>query len=243
MSESVKLGVMRYQPSKVLVVYDTVEHNSSFIECMDVDASGRLLASHPLTEQESKRVGKALLAGAHGVSRIRFDGLVPRSVLHFAYHQDEVRLVWTVPSQMRRMVFDRALEIASGAAWQQDLIFSLTGDALQVFGYRPEELAEKGECAQLYLPLYHNVSNKGDVCLGAAGVSKKMKAASSLNERMAIAGRAFFDSCFTHGNSELTDRFDFNINNFWSDQITTSRPFPESAYLPIRGYTIKKLIA
>lgn len=137
-----------------------------------------------------------------------FDNLIPNNVLNFK--TDEPYIVWTSEKKKKKLLFSDGLPMQSAVYPIPKLLWKYNKGTLQVFALSDSQNIK--ETNPLYQAPFLNVSNQGDVCLGNIEINET----TSLNKLIKHIEYAFFNSYFTHTNTDTL--INGNITDMYINQ-------------------------
>jgi PRTRC genetic system protein B len=225
-----------YHPQKAFVVYEqqgTAKH--IYVECYDLDPTGRPINAHPLSLLEAGKLCKALHTTEKKQSSfLASKGLLPSNVLHIRTDRNPYAL-WHTPAQAVKLYFREDLGIQSGFCNIPAMVWKATKTSIAVYALADGEIRAD---AMLFNAPFFNMHDDGRVCMG--NVSLDIKKDCSLEDFISLWERAFFDSYFSHlimGYSPVKG----NIVQLWKSLSGTGKPFP-TAKLILSKKTLINLI-
>lgn len=145
-----------------------------------------------------------------------FEGIIPKNVLNFKSDADYI--VWTTEAKTVQLFFSNSLPIKSGCYAIPNLVWKYNNGELHVFATKSNTVdTDTILCQAPFL----NTSKSGAVCMGSANVSS---ISSNYNEAILKLEFNFFNSVFTHTNTDLLASKDIiEVYNELSD--TKSKSF------------------
>ena len=230
-----------YQPKHLLVFYrnEGQQNSQYYVEAFVLDAEGRPLAPHPLSEAEARQLAKLMQQSDGGPTKgdfLQAEGIFPSNVLYIG-HSPESFAIWFTRAAVVQLLFQKSLNITSGPAAVPPLIWKATAKSLSVFACKEEDRPTVP--TRLYHAPFFNLYEDGQVCMGTVPVS--IPSDCSLEKFMSRWQDYFFGSYFAH---LLIDRspVEGNVVELWQGLVGTGEPFPMSILKPC-SVTVKQLIA
>ena len=165
---------------------------------------------------------------------MNFSGLIPKNILKVDQKNGQYKICWYCKPIKRMLYFREELKIPCGNAIPPGLVFVASNSALSVFAVTSKAI--KGS-TELYHAPFHNVYQKGALCLGTAKPPKKGK---YIEEMIEGWENTFFNSYFTHLNTNNSP-VNGNINLIWKNVIKNEASFPSDVLIPCNR-TINDLI-
>jgi len=155
-----------------------------------------------------KTIGKILntIKGAD-LNQYTFKSLIPDNVLSYNIEDQEINLIWKVKSTIRKLIFDKSLNISNKEKITPHLIFKLKGKRLYVYSVKTYNIKID---SKLYYAPFHNIYENGNVCMGNVKINFNLK---YIDDLINDIENKFFNSKFTHLNHKL---FKNNINVLWN---------------------------
>jgi len=150
-------------------VEDGPDWDGAYLESHVINSDGALLEGKPLKQDTLDALVDVFFDERK--ERVNFSGIYPESLLSFSeMYGGTYNMLWYSPAQIRPIFFNKGLHITSGKAWVPNVLFRVKQDTLYVFaladGTRPTN-----ETALFHAP-FHNVDERGAVCLGSAKAQK-----------------------------------------------------------------------
>ena len=159
-----------------------------------ISEEGRLSAPQSFTKKSAQAIVKFIDKGEINRQNLDFEGLIPQNVIR--YRTEERYIVWHTPEQNRRLLFAKGLGIESTNYPIPRLLWKLEGNSLSVFALKKDiENLDEELCQAPFL----NVSDDGIVCMGTANIPQHL---TTYEDVMEQADKAFFNSRFTHTNTD-----------------------------------------
>jgi PRTRC genetic system protein B len=226
-----------YVPSKAILLYNNFSktENEIYVESFDIDRNGKPINAHPLSEQESIALSKAL---HHSVEKennfLQCKEIIPDNVLFIntAYNGF---VIWFTREQKVNLFFKEELGIPSGKAKVPALIWKASKDHLEIFAVLENKRPK--ENTQLFFAPFLNVFKTGKVCMGTVDINIENKCC--LEDFIKYWEEYFWNSWFSHGVDNYNP-VSTNIVQLWNEQVNTNRNFPKEVLLKNNG-TLKDL--
>lgn len=224
-----------YEPVQALMIYKWPQKSKYYIESHPIQ-DGTIGAGKPL--QADTIADLVQYFQDRQLRDVRLSGVVPAELLYANWNTNTKALIWYNEPKIRPMFFTKDLGIPSGSAMQPGLVYVLEEKQLSVFaycGYGRPALDQ-----QLFRAPYHNVNDRGGVCLGNAKVKRPENTYEAI---IAHYEQLFWGSEFSHLQGDESPA-SANINTYWKQAVAhPRRAFNESILKPSEyNKTIKEII-
>ncbi len=212
-----------YVPEKAILIYKNFSEveNKIYVESFDIDKNGKPINAHPLSEQESAALSKAL---QHSVKKennfLQCRGIISENIL-FINTTYNGFVIWFTPEQKVNLFFKNELGIPSGKAKVPALIWKATKNHLEIFAV--QENKRPKENTQLFFAPFLNVFRTGKVCMGTVDINIENKCC--LEDFIKYWEEYFWNSWFSHG-VENYNPVSANIIQLWKEHVNTNKNFP-----------------
>ena len=217
-----------YKPKSALVFYQTngnyKSNTDTYVEHFDMDKNGNPINAHPLTENETKILIKALTLNSKKEKSqdfLKSKGILPTNILHINPSENG-SVLWYTKAMKRQLYFVENLEIPNGIAEIPPMLWFANRRSLSVFvlsnNRRPTEKTK------LYHAPFFNVYENGKVCMGTVDVNIQKSA--SVEEFTEKWEDYFFNSYFSHLMNEHNP-INGNCVNLWRNLVNTGKIFPK----------------
>lgn len=154
----------------------------------------QLNAGKPLTEESLRAIFKVLNSKFIDFDmNFGFKGMIPKNVIKFL--TDEKKIIWYSPSGMKKLFFSDKLEIETSYYPIPTLLWKLDNNSLFVYAL---DSIPKSLDSPVYNAPFLNVYESGSICMGNVSFTNDSL---DYEEIMKVAEAAFFNSYFTHTNS------------------------------------------
>lgn len=157
--------------------------------------NGKLKAETPISYDSLKGVFEIFKNIKTEKKELSFKGIIPRNVISFKNNAIEKKIIWSVKSVKKYLLFQDDLSIDNGYYNLPKLIFELNKNTLSVFSVKNGILNEN---TKLYHAPFLNVYKLGNVCMGSASLD--ISSFSYVEDVILYAENHFFNSVFTHTN-------------------------------------------
>jgi PRTRC genetic system protein B len=210
-----------YLPFKALLFYQN-EKDDLYVESYDMDALGRPINAHPLTQRESKALSESMQSRQENSSGFLCTvGLLSDRVLYVDRSGDGYA-IWYTPEMRKHLIFKRDLGISNGEANLPPLLWKASKNGLSIWALANNDRPNLE--TKLYQAPFFNLYSDGRVCMG--NVDIKFSFNIDLDSFMSQWEKLYFGSAFSHllqGVSPVKG----NIVQLWQQQISTENPFPQ----------------
>lgn len=184
-----------FKASQAIIVYNQdLDHqgNNYYLESRRIK-NGRMMEGKPLTKTLLSKIMSGI--NTEDIDNIYCEGLLPSKLLYQGKDKMDLKLIWYLKSSWQSLSFDKSLGIKDGIMKVPTLVFSLVGSNLSVFAVKTNSPNSK---TILYQAPFHNIYESGSICMGSAKIVKS----NEINEIMQNHENAFFQSKFTHLQSQ-----------------------------------------
>lgn len=206
------------KPELVVIVYKykAIDGDSCYyLERRDIDASGKMGAGIPLTEDCISGIAKSFSS----TDRFMVHGEIPANMLYADCRRGREKYVWYRKPEKRNIFFTEGIEIPSGLVSVPGLVYKVENKELFVFSYVSKRLTSK---TQLYRAPFFNVYTNGKICLGNAKAKKPQEC--TYSGIMEYWEDMFWKSEFSHllGPNPVCS----NLSSLYKKLINTDKAFP-----------------
>lgn len=201
-------------PKAALIVYEYEEEYSKnyYIENRRIEVINgayKMTAGKPL---DTKTLSKIFdVVKTEKINRLSCNGLIPKNVLSFSSDSFSNMIIWHLPASKQKLHFDKNLGLEDKMYSLPGLVFKYKNNSLSVYAVKSSVLNEK---TILYKAPFHNVYADGNICMGNA----KIKASNDVLELIKNCERAFFESKFTHLQSDGSP-IKVNLNTYYKNLL------------------------
>jgi PRTRC genetic system protein B len=210
-----------YTPFKAMLFYQN-ERDDLYVESYDMDALGRPINAHPLTQRESKALSDSMQSRQENSSGFLCTvGLLPDRVLYVDRSGDGYA-IWYTPEMRKHLIFKSDLGISNGEANLPPLLWKASKNGLSLWALANNDRPNLE--TKLYQAPFFNLYSDGRVCMG--NVDIKFSFNIDLDSFMLQWEKLYFGSAFSHllqGVSPVKG----NIVQLWQEQISMKNPFPK----------------
>jgi len=210
-----------YAPFKALLFYQN-EKDDLYVESYDMDALGRPINAHPLTQRESTALSESMQSKQENSSGFLCTaGLLSDRVLYVDRSGDGYA-IWYTPEMRKHLIFKSDLGIPNGEAYLPPLLWKASKNGLSMWALVNNDRPNLE--SKLYQAPFFNLYSGGSVCMG--NVNVKFSLNIDLDDFMSQWEKLYFGSAFSHllqGVSPVK----CNIVQLWQKQISTKNPFPK----------------
>lgn len=210
-----------YTPFKALLFYQN-EKDDLYVESFDMDALGRPINAHPLSQRESKALSESMQSKQENTSGfLSTVGLLSDRVLYLGRSGDGCA-IWYTPEMKKHLIFKSDLGISDGEAYLPPLLWKASKNGLSLWALENNDRPSLE--TRLYQAPFFNLYPDGRVCMG--NVNVKFSLNIDLDQFMSQWQKLYFGSAFSHllqGVSPVK----CNIVQLWQQQISTENPFPK----------------
>ncbi|RZJ90139.1 MAG: PRTRC system protein B [Chryseobacterium sp.] len=210
-----------YLPFKALLFYQN-EKDDLYVESYDMDALGRPINAHPLTQRESKALSESMQSRQENSSGFLCTvGLLSDRVLYVDRSGDGYA-IWYTPEMRKHLIFKRDLGISNGEANLPPLLWKASKNGLSIWALANNDRPNLE--TKLYQAPFFNLYSDGRVCMG--NVDIKFSLSIDLDQFMLHWEKLCFGSAFSHLLQGISP-VKCNIVQLWQQQIGTEKPFPQ----------------
>ncbi|WP_316799644.1 PRTRC system protein B [Pedobacter frigidisoli] len=221
MKDITDLFSQSYTPFKALVFYQN-EKDDLYVESYDMDALGKPINAHPLSQRESKALSESLLSKQENSSDFLCStGLLSDQVLYVDRSIDGYA-IWYTPEMKSHLIFKSDLGISDGEAYLPPLLWkaSKSGLSLWALANNDRPIME----STLYQAPFFNLSTDGRVCMGNVNINFSLNV--DIDSFISQWQKLYFGSAFSHLLQDISP-VKGNIVQLWQQQIGTENPFPK----------------
>lgn len=210
-----------YRPFKALLFYQN-EKDDLYVESYDMDASGKPINAHPLTQRESKILAESMHSKQENSSGFLCTvGLLSDRVLYVDRGGDGYA-IWYTPEMRKHLIFKSDLGIPNGEAYLPPLLWKASKNGLSVWALGGNDRPNLE--TTLYQAPFFNLYSDGRVCMGNVNVKFSLNV--DLEEFMWQWEKLYFGSAFSHLLQGISP-VKCNIVQLWQQQIGTENLFPK----------------
>lgn len=230
------------KPELAVMVYKDPEYGGFaggyYLESHQINEEGQILEGKPLLQETIGKMVDLFFDQRQDGSQVQ--GYVPECILKYVPTSTGYELIWYHPAEVRMLFFADVLKIPSGKAWVPGLIYHVKNDGLNIYAFTGTKRPAAG--TKLYRAPFHNISDRGDVCLGSAKVKKP--ADKTFASIMKYWEDLFWLSEFSHLNG-ATNPVKTKLGPIWKKLIKTKPTTKWSTLnelLPLKNITMKQLL-
>lgn len=209
-----------YMPFKALLFYQN-EKDDLYVESYDMDALGRPINAHPLSQRESNALSESMKSKQENADGFLCTaGLIPDRVLYIDRSGDGI-VIWYTPEMKRHLIFKSDLGISDGEAHVPPLLWKASKNSLSLWALANNDRPNLE--TTLYQAPFFNIYSDGRICMGNVDIKFSLNV--DLDFFMLHWEKLYFGSAFSHllqGVSPVKG----NIIQLWQEQINTENPFP-----------------
>jgi len=210
-----------YTPFKALLFYKN-EEDDLYVESFDMDALGRPINAHPLSQRESKALSESMQSKQEDSSGFLCTvGLLSDRVLYVDRSGDGYA-IWHTPEMKKHLIFKSDLGISDGEAYLPPLLWKASRNGLSLWALENNDRPSLQ--TRLYQAPFFNLYLDGRVCMGNVNINFSLNI--DLDNFISQWEKLYFGSAFSHllqGVSPVK----CNIVQLWQQQIDTENPFPK----------------
>ena len=203
----------------IIVYQQDLDHqgDSYYLETRRIH-KGRMMEGVPMTKNALSKIVSEIKT--EDIDQVYCKGFLPSNLLYQGKNNLSVKLIWYVKSSWQNLSFSKSLGIKNGIMKVPTLIFKLNGSGLSIFATKSDNPKKD---SLLYQAPFHNIFSGGDVCMGSAKVVKS----NEINEIMKNYEKAFFQSKFTHLQSQGSP-IKGNLNTMMNSCIEIKAALPKA---------------
>lgn len=221
-----------YKPTQAVIIYR--RFNEAYLESHQLHTQGGEVVwgeAMPFQKEQLGDLAQAL--GDQAFSAMKFNGIMPNNLLFFQQTFSSALLIWWCPPGKKKLFFSPKLKMQNTLYNLPGLVFVADRNGLDVYAVKGNKKPDAK--TKLWRAPFHNTGSHGDVCLGSVG---DRKAKNEVNAEIARNERQFFNSRFTHGESNVAKGFNQNLVL----KAAISAKFNEKALAPSYYKTLESLI-
>lgn len=212
MNERTEILMTTFKPELSIMVYRS-EEDKYYLESHSINKSGAVLEGKPLRQETINEIVEMFFSDRKETTNI--GGPVPENLMLFTQLPGgDYKMIWWRLPEQRTLHFAAPLRIGTGRAWVPGIIYMVEKQKLSVYAFKG--LTKPSEITPLYRPPFHNVSEKGAVCLGNATVKKPL--VRSFANTMKYWEDLFWLSEFSHLNG-ATNPTKSDLGKLWKRLI------------------------
>lgn len=209
-----------YTPFKALLFYQN-EKDDLYVESYDMDALGRPINAHPLSQRESKALSESMQFKQENSSGFLCTvGLLSDRVLYVDRSGDGYA-IWYTPEMSKHLIFKGSLGISDGEAYLPPLLWKASKNGLSLWALNSNDRPNLETV--LYQAPFFNLYSDGQVCMGNVDTHFPLNV--DLDSFMLRWQKFYFGSAFSHLLQSVSP-VKGNIVQLWQKQINTQNLFP-----------------
>ena len=210
-----------YTPFKALLFYQN-EKDDLYVESFDMDAWGRPINAHPLSQRESKALSESIQSNQEDSSGfLSTVGLLSDRVLYVDRSRDGYA-IWYTPKMKKHLIFKSDLGISNGEAYLPPLLWKASKNVLSLWALENNDRPSLE--TRLYQAPFFNLYSDGRVCMGNVIINFSLNI--DLDNFISQWEKLYFGSAFSHLLQSVSP-VKCNIVQFWQEHINTENPFPK----------------
>lgn len=209
-----------YTPFKALLFYQN-EKDDLYVESYDMDALGRPINAHPLSQRESKALSESMESKQENSSGFLCTGGLLSDRVLYVDRSGDGYAIWYTPEMRKHLIFKSDLGIPDGEAYLPPLLWKASKSGLSLWALASNDRPNLE--TTLYHAPFFNLYSDGRVCMGDVNIKFSLNI--DLDDFMLQWEKLYFGSAFSHSLQGISP-VKCNIVQLWQQHIGTENSFP-----------------